>query len=173
MNCSNNIFKTVCTIFVLLMILTGASCSYNDNEPAGSSVPVGSHIPADIEYPDYDFTEAVSKVTSSAEELIIKSYLTNHQFMIDKERPEFNAIIDYISKATVTRSQPRFVENEGKTVEATVLHSIGYVLYFKLSDGSGVLFDFGGDIWFNAADMIYGASVDAAMFELVQQLAGD
>ena len=152
---------------VVLMMLLSASCWGNNIETTNNDKP------ASDEYPAYDFTEAVAKVTSMATELTIKSYRTGNLITLNKDNPGFNSIISYIEQATPTRNQPRFAENEGEMVEVTVLYSLSYFLNFKLSDGSEVLFDYGGDIWFNSKDMIYGASADSAMFELIEQMAGD
>jgi hypothetical protein len=148
-----NTFKLMCVISVILMMLMSISCS-SDNSGQ----------------PD-DFTRAVANVSSSATGLNILSYTTGQQATIKKDRSEFSSIIDYLEKSTVTRSQARYVENDGKMVEVGIPYAIAFILEFTFSGDSAVVFDFGIDqVWFNTADMIYSASVDATMYDFLDQL---
>jgi len=115
-----------------------------------------------------DYYGAVEKVTSSATQLTISEYYSlGIQITLEKGSPEFNTILGYLGNSEVTREQPRFVESNGETVEVGIPYVRNYTLLFTLSDGSEITFDCGTQIWFNTEDMIYSASVDAALLEEV------
>jgi hypothetical protein len=141
-------------VAIVSMTLMSASCSDNKNSSSN------------------DYVKAVEKVSSSAKELNIQYYFTpNSQITIDKSHPEFEVIIKYLAQFKLTRSQPRFVVQEGKKVEVAIPYAMAFILKFNLSDGSEVAFDYGSDeVWFNTEDMIYSASVDSGLYEILQQL---
>jgi hypothetical protein len=148
------IFKLTLIVSIVSMMLVSASCSENNNTPSN------------------DYAKAVEKVSTSATELNVQSYSTqNSQINIDKSHPEFEVVIKYLEQSKLTRSQPRFVVQQGNKVEVAIPYAIGFILKFHLSDGSEVAFDYGSDeVWFNTEEMIYGASVDSGLYEILQKL---
>jgi hypothetical protein len=158
------IFKLTLMVSIVSMMLMSASCSENNIKPSDEYEKSVS--------PSNDYAKAVEKVSSSAKELNIKSYSTpNSQITINKSHPEFEVIIKYLEQSKLTRSQPRFVVQEGKKVQVGIPYAIAFTLEFTLSDGSKVVFDFGTDqFWFNTEEMIYSASVDSGLYEILQQL---
>jgi hypothetical protein len=155
MKYSQIIFKLTLIVAIVSMMLISASCSENNNTPSN------------------DYAKAVEKVSSSATELNIKDYNSPNQITINKSHPEFEVVIKYLAQSKLTRSQPRFVVQEGKKVEVAIPYAIAFILKFHLSDGSEITFDYGTKIWFNTKDMIYGASINAALFELLKQMVGN
>lgn len=146
-------FRLTLIAAIVSMTLVSASCSENNNTSSN------------------DYVKAVEKVSSSATELNIKNYTSPNQIAIDKSHPEFEVIIKYLAQSKLTRSQPRFVVQEGKKVEVAIPYAIAFILKFSLSDGSKVTFDYGTDqFWFNTEEMIYGASVQSGLYEIFQQL---
>jgi hypothetical protein len=120
--------------------------------------------------PSLDYAGAIEKVSISATQLTITSYTSNHQIKLEKGNHEFDMILEYLEQSKLTRSQPRFVEMNGKKTEVAIPYVLNYILVFTLDDGSEVSFDYGGEVWFNTEDMIYSASADAALFDLLNQL---
>jgi hypothetical protein len=118
-----------------------------------------------------EYNEAVEKVVESGWRLTVKHYATGNQRILDKDQPEFDTIIGYLEKSSVTRNQPRFVENEGKTSEVTILYSLGFILEFTLSDGLKAVFDYSEDQFcFNAEGAIYGAATEPGLYNLLEDL---
>jgi hypothetical protein len=148
--------KIICPIVIVItfILMTSASCS-----------------PKKI--PSLDYAGAIKKISTSATQLVVKEYTyPSRQVTLEKSSPEFNAIINYLEQSTLTRTQPRFVVQEGKKLEVAIPYSLNYVLVFTLSDGSEISFDYGGEVWFNTENMIYGASADAGLFDLLNQIFG-
>jgi len=117
-----------------------------------------------------DYYGAVEKVSTSATQLTVKEYTTGAQIILDKGNPEFNTIVDYLEQSVITRDRPRFVENNGDKVEVAIPYVLNYVLLFTLKGNSEISFDYGNEVWYITEDRIYSASIDAALFELLNGL---
>jgi hypothetical protein len=151
---SQIIFKLILILAIVSWTPMSAACSENNNGPTN------------------DYFKAVEKVSSWATELNVQSYSTpNNQITIDKSHPEFEVIIKYLAQSKLTRSQPRFVDQEGKKTEVAIPYAMAFILKFILVDSSEVALDYGSDeVWFNTEEMIYGASVQSGLYEILQQL---
>jgi hypothetical protein len=117
---------------------------------------------------------AVEKVSSSATGLTIESYTNGQKVTIEKNNPQFDAIIDYLKRSDYDRSQPRYQEINGEITEIKIPYKLKYALVFKLTKGSDITFDYGFDkLWFTAKEMLYGATIDMGLGDTLQQIVKD
>lgn len=145
--------------------------------PRKLEVEAGQSLMLDVDFNteaaslSMDYIRAVQNISSSAIGLTIKAYTSDRQILVNKERPEFGSIIDYVKGSKLTWSQPRFVENDAKKTEVAIPYAIAFVLEFPLSDGSSIVFDYGTDqLWFNTKETIYSASVEPGLYQILDKL---
>ena len=158
--------KSLVIVLAGIIVLSGiviSSLLLCDTSPPAQSVAK----------PSDEFADAITKVSSSAVELDVRDYATGRNIIISRSHPKFESIIEYLEEFRVTLRQPRTVIRAGQTVEVEILHNIAFVLSFKLNDGSKVRFDYAGtELWFKSEGTIYGASANASLGEVLQQIIG-
>ena len=157
----------VALLVLLLAVPFVASC--RGNTAAVTSPPAG---PGEtVVYPALSYTAAVEKVAAEGSWVAITAFADTRLITLEASDPHFEALVTQLKEAELTDSVPRFREQDGMTVEATVPYAIAFRLEFALTDGSALTFDYGnGHFWFNAADAIYQTSTGYDLYYMLTDL---
>ena len=119
-----------------------------------------------------EFSEAVRKITSDSISLEIESYVSGKKLMIDRNDPEFEEILQFLSDASAVRvvSKTQLVDNQA--VEVTIPYPYGIFLTFRSKDEAEVWFNSvsSGELWFESDEAIYNVSVNPSLNDVLNQL---